>query len=129
MISSASALLQFTLAGYLTLALTGVSPGETGSAPHRQMPQRTHVGPFIAMLLAASAFGQTEPAKRTQLSGTVSAVNAELRQLTLKSDKGEDVSVTTSETTLFLASPRARPIRKRASRPRFPRSHPAIAPW
>src|SRR4051794_21952443 len=69
------------------------------------MLRRTHLATLLATLLTASGFAQTEPAKRTQLSGTVSAVNAEVRQLTLKSDKGEDVAVTTSETTLFLRIP------------------------
>ncbi|MEO8370522.1 MAG: hypothetical protein ABI806_15165 [Candidatus Solibacter sp.] len=55
--------------------------------------------------MATAAFAQTDATKRTQVSGTVSAVNADVRQITLKSDKGEDVSITTSESTLFLRIP------------------------
>jgi hypothetical protein len=69
------------------------------------MLRREHLGPLLMMVLAASAFAQTEPTKRTQVAGTVSSVNADVRQITLKTDKGGDVSITTSETTLILRIP------------------------
>jgi Domain of unknown function (DUF5666) len=65
---------------------------------------------FMAALLvmagAISASAQTTPAAtRAQLSGTVTAVNADANQLSLKSDKGDDVSVTTTDRTLILRIP------------------------
>jgi hypothetical protein len=62
----------------------------------------------LAAILAAaiSAAAQTPAAgNRAQLSGTVTAVNADAKQLTLKADKGEDVTVSTSDRTLILRIP------------------------
>src|SRR4051812_46068450 len=49
--------------------------------------------------------GQPAASPRSQVSGTLSAVNADVRQLVMKSDKGEDVVITTAENTLFLRIP------------------------
>jgi hypothetical protein len=62
------------------------------------------LGPIIlatAVILSA----QTQPAARTQISGTVSSVNAGNNQLTLKSDKGDSVEVSTTDRTLVLRIP------------------------
>src|SRR5207245_11249016 len=45
------------------------------------------------------------PANQAQLSGTIPAVNADAKQLSLKSDKGEDVAVSTTDRTLILRIP------------------------
>jgi hypothetical protein len=60
----------------------------------------------LALAAAISASAQTPPAtNRAQLSGTVLSVNAESKHLSLKSDKGEDVTVTTTDRTLILRIP------------------------
>jgi Cu/Ag efflux protein CusF len=76
------------------------------------MPQgkRTKLFSVMAAILvmagAMSAFAQAPPAAaRAQLSGTVTLVNADAKQLSLKSDKGEDVAVTTTDRTLILRIP------------------------
>ena len=62
---------------------------------------------------------QTPPAaNRAQLSGTVTAVNADAKQLSLKSDKGEDVSVTTTDRTLILRIPPGETDPKKGSQDR-----------
>jgi Domain of unknown function (DUF5666) len=54
----------------------------------------------------SSASGQTPPpGNRAQLSGTIASVNTDTKQLSLKSDKGEDVLVTTTDRTLLLRIP------------------------
>ncbi len=59
---------------------------------------------FIALAAVASA--QTPPAaNRAQLSGTITATNVDAKQVSLKSDKGDDVSVTTTDRTLILRIP------------------------
>jgi hypothetical protein len=61
---------------------------------------------ILAIAAAISAVAQTQPAAaRAQVSGTVASVNADTKQLSLKSDKGEDVSVTTTDRTLILRVP------------------------
>ena len=64
---------------------------------------------MAAILVTAAAFSaaaQTQPASnRAQLSGTVTSVNPGANQLSLKSDKGEDVSVATTDRTLILRIP------------------------
>src|SRR5215468_8981493 len=52
----------------------------------------------------AAAQAQTAPT-RSQVSGTIASVDAGANQLTLKSDKGETVSVSTTERTLVLRIP------------------------
>ena len=60
----------------------------------------------MAIIVATSAAAQTTPAgNRAQISGTVTAVNADAKQLSLKGDKGENVSVTTTDRTLILRIP------------------------
>jgi hypothetical protein len=60
----------------------------------------------LAILGAISASAQTPPAaNRAQLSGTVTAIDAGAKQLSLKSDKGDSVSVTTTDRTLILRIP------------------------
>src|ERR1035437_4111547 len=59
----------------------------------------------------SSAAAQTPPAaNRAQISGTVTSVNTGAQQLSLKSDKGEDVSVTTTDRTLILRADRVWPV-------------------
>jgi hypothetical protein len=61
---------------------------------------------ILASATAISAPAQTPPtAARAQLSGTLTSVNADEKQLSLKSDQGEDVSVTTTDRTLLLRIP------------------------
>ncbi len=61
---------------------------------------------LLAIAAAVSVSAQTPPAaSRAQLSGTVTAVKPDANQLSLKSDKGEDVSVTTTDRTLILRIP------------------------
>ena len=76
------------------------------------MPQRNQskfssaLAALVAILVAASAAAQTAPAgNRAQISGTVTSVDAGAKQLSLKGDKGEDVSVTTTDRTLILRIP------------------------
>ena len=75
-----------------------------------QMPRtgRLKFCTALAAILAAAmpAAAQTPAAaNRAQLSGTVTAVNADAKQLTLKGDKGDDVTVSTSDRTLILRIP------------------------
>ncbi len=66
----------------------------------------TTLAAILAIAAAISAAAQTPaPANRAQVSGTVTAVNADAKQLTLKGDKGDDVTVTTSDRTLILRIP------------------------
>src|SRR5262245_40073930 len=76
------------------------------------MPRRERTQPSTAMaaiLVIAAAFcaaAKAQPASnRAQLSGTVTSVNPGASQLSLKSDKGEDVSVATTDRTLILRIP------------------------
>jgi hypothetical protein len=65
------------------------------------------IAAILAIGAAISASAQTPPAasNRAQISGTVTAVNADAKQLSLKSDKGEDVAVSTTDRTLILRIP------------------------
>ena len=66
----------------------------------------TAMAALLALAAAVSVPAQTPPAaSRAQLSGTVTAVKADANQLSLKGDKGEDVSVTTTDRTLILRIP------------------------
>jgi uncharacterized protein DUF5666 len=66
----------------------------------------TAMAALVALAAAVSVPAQTPPAaSRAQLSGTVIAVKADANQLSLKGDKGEDVSVTTTDRTLILRIP------------------------
>jgi hypothetical protein len=58
------------------------------------------------VLSGASASAQTPPAaNRSQISGTITSVNTGGNQLSLKSDKGGDVSVAITDRTLILRIP------------------------
>ena len=60
---------------------------------------------------ASAQTPQTPPAaNRAQISGTVTSVNTGAQQLSLKSDKGEDVSGTTTDRTLILRADRVWPV-------------------
>jgi hypothetical protein len=59
---------------------------------------------IAAVLMGMTVFAQT-PANRTQVSGTVVSVDAGGNQISLKSDKGDDVAVTTTARTLLLKMP------------------------
>ena len=66
----------------------------------------TAMAALLAIAAAVSVPAQTPPAaSRAQLSGTVTAVKADANQLSLKGDKGEEVSVTTTDRTLILRIP------------------------
>src|SRR5258706_16035777 len=55
---------------------------------------------------ASIAFAQSQPAiPRSQVSGTVTTVNAAGNQMSLKSDKGDALDVATSDRTLVLRIP------------------------
>jgi hypothetical protein len=61
---------------------------------------------LMAMAAAMSASAQTPPAaNRAQISGTVISVNTDGNQLSLRSDKGGDVSVAITDRTLILRIP------------------------
>src|ERR1700759_519400 len=69
-----------------------------------QMPrgERVRIGTIaIATLAVVAAFGQN----RSQVSGTIASVNADSKQISLRSDKGEDVAVATTDRTLILRIP------------------------
>jgi hypothetical protein len=58
------------------------------------------------VLSGSSASAQTPPAaNRSQISGTVTSVNTDGNQLSLRSDKGGDVSVAITDRTLILRIP------------------------
>src|SRR4051794_40021785 len=59
---------------------------------------------MAAVLMGTTVFAQTA-ANRTQVSDTVASVDAPGSKLSLKSDKGADVTVTTTGRTLFLRMP------------------------
>ncbi|MCU1235507.1 MAG: hypothetical protein JWP63_3474 [Candidatus Solibacter sp.] len=63
------------------------------------------IAAILVLGAAISASAQTPPTNRSQLSGTVTSVNADAKQLAIKSDKGEDVAVTTTDRTLILRIP------------------------
>ena len=70
----------------------------------------TAMAALVAIVAAvpsgSTASAQTPPAaSRAQISGTVTSVDADAKQLSLKSDKGEGVSVTTTDRTLILRIP------------------------
>jgi hypothetical protein len=76
------------------------------------MPQRnqlkfsTAIAALVALAGATSTAAQTTPAgNRAQISCTITSVDAGAKQLSLKGDKGEDVSVTTTDRTLILRIP------------------------
>ncbi len=55
--------------------------------------------------LCPGVFAQAPPAQRSQVAGTVTAVDAPNNQVTLKNDKGEVVAIATTEKTLVLHMP------------------------
>jgi hypothetical protein len=57
----------------------------------------------LAAIITISVSAQTPP--RSQISGTVTSVNADAKQIGVKSDKGDDLSVTATDKTLFLLMP------------------------
>jgi hypothetical protein len=63
----------------------------------------------LPVLLGLPAPGAAPPqgtsAPRSQVVGSVTAVTAQARQVSLKTDKGETIAVTTSDTTLILHMP------------------------
>jgi len=58
----------------------------------------------IAVFIGATAIAET-PANRVQVSGAVVSVDAAANKIELKSDKGDDVAVTTTARTLLLKMP------------------------
>ena len=77
--------------------------------PGIRMKFSTAVAAFMAISAgipaASTAFAQAPAANRAQISGTVTSVNTGGNQLSLKSDKGEDVSVAVTGGTLILRIP------------------------
>ncbi len=59
----------------------------------------------VSVNLFVSGFIQAQPAARNQIAGTVAAVDPAAKQVTLRSDKGESVTVSTGDRTLFLRIP------------------------
>jgi len=57
------------------------------------------------VVLAVAVFAQTQPATRSQVSGTVTNVGSGAPQLSLKSDQGADISVTLTDRTVILRIP------------------------
>jgi hypothetical protein len=72
----------------------------------------------LAVSLAAAVWAQTQPASSASLrvSGTVTAVDAAKQHLSIRSDKGEDLTVETSERTVVLRVPPGETDVKKASR-------------
>ena len=60
---------------------------------------------IVAVVLAGMTALAQAPANRTQVSGTIVSVDAEGNKISLKSDKGDDVTVTTTARTLLLKMP------------------------
>jgi hypothetical protein len=60
---------------------------------------------ILAVAATISASAQTPAPNRAQVSGTVTAVNADAKQISLKADKGDDVTVSTTDRTLILRIP------------------------
>jgi hypothetical protein len=60
---------------------------------------------ILALAATIPAPAQTPASNRSQVSGTITSVNADAKQLAMKSDKGEDVAVTTTDRTLILQIP------------------------
>ena len=58
----------------------------------------------VTALMGMAAYAQT-PANRTQVSGTISTVDAAGNKISLRSDKGDEVSVTTTARTVFVKIP------------------------
>lgn len=56
----------------------------------------------LALPGLGAARPQSPAAPRSQVVGSVTAVNAETRQVSLKTDKGDTIAVTTGDTTLIL---------------------------
>jgi len=70
------------------------------------MKLSTAMAALLAIVGSISVAAQTPPPSgRAQISGTVISVNTPGNQLSLKSDKGENVSVTTTDRTLILRIP------------------------
>ena len=59
----------------------------------------------VAGVILSAIVSAQAPANRSQLAGTITTVDAGANKLTLKSDKGEDVTVTTTARTLLLKMP------------------------
>jgi hypothetical protein len=74
-----------------------------------------------ALSSVSSVSAQTPPAaSRAQISGTVTSVDADANQLSLKSDKGDVVSVTTTDRTLILRIPPGETDPKKGSKIALP---------
>jgi hypothetical protein len=72
----------------------------------------------VAVSLAAAMWAQTQPAASASLraSGTVTTVDAAGQHLSMKSDKGEDMTVSTTERTVVLRIPPGETDVKKASK-------------
>jgi len=66
---------------------------------------RVGLATLAALYGGALAHAQQPPAARSQVAGSVTAVDAANNQLTLKTDKGEAVTIATTEKTLVLHMP------------------------
>jgi Domain of unknown function (DUF5666) len=63
------------------------------------------LGVIAVIATAAIVSAQSQPAPRSQVSGTISNVDAASNHLTLKGDKGDAVEVSTTDRTLVLRIP------------------------
>jgi hypothetical protein len=80
---------------------------------------------ILVIAAAMCAAAQTQPASnRSQLSGTVTSVNPGANQLSLKSDKGDDITVTTTDRTLILRIPPGETDPKKGSKIALPTLNP-----
>ena len=80
-------------------------------------------------VLAQAQSAQGTAAPHSQVAGTVTAVDAQANQVSLKSDKGDAIAVTTTEKTLILHLPPGETDVPREPRWLFPVSAPVTAWW
>src|SRR4029450_7709048 len=93
--------------------------------PRRERFESVALAAILVIAAAFSAAGQRPPVSdRAQLSCTVTSTNPGANQLSLKSDKGEDVSVLTTERTLILRIPPGETDPKKGTKIALPTLNP-----
>lgn len=85
----------------------GIAPSQTvGKMPRRESIEFGRlVAISVAAMMCLTVAAHSQSAARSQLSGTITNVNPAANQLSLKSDKGEPVEVSTTDRTLVLRIP------------------------
>jgi Domain of unknown function (DUF5666) len=68
---------------------------------------------LLLLTIAIAASAQTPP--RSQVTGTVTSVSADAKKIAVKSDKGEELSVTVTDKTRILAMPEGETDTKKAT--------------